>query len=316
MMSRSLIVMATLSASAAHAAMPLAPHQAVYNLSLASESSGIVSAEGRIAMVLKTDKCGVYDLDYRFVARFQQEEEITLTDQQTNSTENRAGTEFEFSTKTFVDGSPEKEIRGEARHDGDATRVSMQAPVARSFDLPRSAFPMQHTAELIAKAEAGERIVETKLFDGDDDSEKLLTSTSIITPHVPAAPGAEAGTPAETAPSTTVPGGASPGSAADASPKRAPQGAGETAPDKDPAAMAETRAPASDIRQRLSGLKSWKIAESYYNSDSDPDGMPIFQTSYVLYENGVSDDLRLDFGTYVFTGSLSQLDLFDATRCE
>lgn len=80
--------------------------------------------------------------------------------------------------------------------------------------------------------------------------------------------------------------------------------------------MAETRAPASDIRQRLSGLKSWKIAESYYNSDSDPDGMPIFQTSYVLYENGVSDDLRLDFGTYVFTGSLSQLDLFDATRCE
>lgn len=190
MMSRSLIVLATLSASAAHAAMPLAPHQAVYNLSLASESSAIVDAEGRIAMELKTDKCGIYDLDYRFVARFQQEQEFTLTDQQTNSTENRAGTEFEFTTKTFVDGAPEKEIRGAARQDGDMTKVAMQSPVARQFDLPLSAFPMQHTAELIARAKAGERIVETKLFDGDDDAEKLLSSTAIITANPPPAAGA------------------------------------------------------------------------------------------------------------------------------
>jgi hypothetical protein len=292
MMSRSLIVLATFSASAAHAAMPLAPHQAVYNLSLASESSGIVDAEGRIAMALKTDKCGVYDLDYRFVARFQQEQEFTLTDQQTNSTENLAGTEFEFTTKTFVDGSPEKEIRGAARQEGETTKVAMQSPVARQFDLPRSAFPMQHTAELIAHAKAGERIVETKLFDGDDDAEKLLTSTAIITPNLTPAAGAAAATPKPAAPAS-----------------------GKTAPSSAPGEGAQPESTVA-IQKLLAGLTSWRISEAYYNSDSDPDGMPVFQTSYVLYENGVSDSLRLDFGSYVLTGSLNQLDLFDATRCQ
>ncbi|MBC8130226.1 MAG: DUF1849 family protein, partial [Rhizobiaceae bacterium] len=163
-------------------ATPLAPHQAVYELKLSDESEGFVDAEGRIAMELRTDTCGVYDLDYRFVARFQQEQEITLTDQQTNSTENQQGTSFAFTTKTFVDGAPEKEIRGEARQHPEGTKVTMQAPVAKDFELPSSRFPMQHTIELIAKAKAGERIVETKLFDGDDDAEKLLSSTAIIAP--------------------------------------------------------------------------------------------------------------------------------------
>ncbi|MBC8131251.1 MAG: DUF1849 family protein, partial [Rhizobiaceae bacterium] len=72
---------------------------------------------------------------------------------------------------------------------------------------------------------------------------------------------------------------------------------------------------APDIGGRLSGLQSWRISESYYNSDSDPDGMPVFQTSYRLYENGVSDELTLDFGTYAFEGVLSRLDLFDGTAC-
>lgn len=294
MMSRSLIVLATLSASAAHAAMPLAPHQAVYNLSLASESSAIVDAEGRIAMELKTDKCGIYDLDYRFVARFQQEQEFTLTDQQTNSTENRAGTEFEFTTKTFVDGAPEKEIRGAARQAGDMTKVAMQSPVARQFDLPLSAFPMQHTAELIARAKAGERIVETKLFDGDDDAEKLLSSTAIITPNPPPAAGAASPSSQPAAPMPAV--------GATANPPVTGEGGKEE--------------PAAAIQKLLAGLASWRISEAYYNSDSDPDGMPVFETSYILYENGVSDALRLDFGTYVLAGSLSQLDLFDATRCQ
>ena len=303
MMSRSLIVLATLSVSAAHADVSLAPHQAVYNLSLDGETSGIVGAEGRIAMKLRTDRCDLYNLDYRFVARFQQEQEFTLTDQQTNSTENRDGTEFEFSTRTFVDGSPEKEIRGKARTYDDATTVSMEAPVASNFALPRSAFPMQHTAELIAKAEAGEQIVETRLFDGDDDAQKLLTSTSIITPNPPAVAQNE-GQAAQATDAPDLPG----------QPISAPQ---TVKPDGSLAVEeGEAPTPKTEIQNLLSGLKSWRISESYYNSDSDPDGMPIFQTSYVLYENGVSDDLRLDFGTYVFAGSLSQLALFDPISCK
>src|SRR3954468_12183361 len=116
MMFRSSVVLAMLLASTAlAAAQPLAPHQAVYELSLAPGSTDFVDAEGRIALKLQTETCGVYALDYRFVAKFQQEEEVTVTDQQTVSTENAEGTDFSFTTKTFVDGAPQKEIRGQAK---------------------------------------------------------------------------------------------------------------------------------------------------------------------------------------------------------
>ena len=297
MMFRSLVLLATLAASTALAApVSLAPHQAVYELTLLPGSNDFVDAEGRIAMKLRTDSCGVYDLDYRFVAKFQQEEEVTVTDQQTISTENAAGTRFDFTTKTFIDGSPEKEIRGAARQEGDATRVAMQAPVATSFNLPLSRFPLQHTAELIARAKAGDRIVEAKLFDGDDDAKKLLTSTAIISPNEPAT-------------AVPPPPPAAPAAAVSAAP---PETTGTIA--KPVARLPVPRSP--EIAKTLAGLQSWKISESYYNSDSDPDGMPVFQTSYVLYENGVSDDLTLDFGDYGFTGALSQLELLKPAACE
>lgn len=278
MVFRSLVVLAMLPATTGLAvAVPLAPHQAVYELSLASGSTDFVGAEGRIALKLQTETCGVYALDYRFVAKFQQEEEVTVTDQQTISTENADGSDFSFTTRTFVDGAPEKEIRGKARRDGDATKVAMQSPKAAEFSLPLSYFPMQHTATLIEHAKAGDRIVEAKLFDGDDDAEKLLSSTAIISPNdSPATPPAP-----------------EPGKAEGAPPPRSPK-----------------------IDQELAGLKSWKVSESYYNSDSDPDGMPVFETSYTLYENGVSDALTLNFGEYAFNGALSQLDLLDAKGCK
>ncbi|WP_162244718.1 DUF1849 family protein [Aureimonas sp. Leaf454] len=295
-------------AAALPAAVILAPHQAIYELELTDRSDDIAGAEGRIAMALKNDTCGVYNLDYRFVARFQQEQEITQTDQQTVSTETVAGTQFEFSTKTFVDGAPEKEVSGEARHDGTATKVEMTEPEKRSFELPLSRFPMEHTRELIEKAREGQMIVETRLFDGDDDSEKLLTSTAIITPHEPG--------PAPSAPNVDPTGEpAKPAPSAGASAMAAPA---TNDPDATPAADAAEAAKAAlqeSIRKSLAGLRSWRVNEAYYNTDSDPDGLPIFQTSYVLYENGVSDDLKLDFGAYVFAGSLSKLDLLSAPAC-
>ncbi|GGD89459.1 ATP-binding protein [Aureimonas endophytica] len=269
-----LLVMAAamLAPAAAGAAMPFAAHQAIYDLKLSAQDSDIADANGRIAMKLDSNACGVWNLDYRFVARFRQEQEVTLTDLQTKSTENVPGQVFTFSTKTFVDGSPEKEIRGEARHDAGATRVAMEAPEKKEIVLPLSLFPVAHTQELIRRAANGERIVETKLFDGDDDAEKLLSSTAIIAP-IQAKP-----TTAAAAPTA--------------------DGAG------------------SEIRAKLQNMAAWRVSESYYNSDSDPDGMPVFQTTYVLYENGVSDDLTLDFGTYSLSGSLKKLDLLDTPRCQ
>lgn len=69
------------------------------------------------------------------------------------------------------------------------------------------------------------------------------------------------------------------------------------------------------FEKELSGLERWRVDESYFNSDSDPDGTPVFRTRYILYENGVSDDLTLDYGDYALQGSLSRLSYGAVSSC-
>ncbi len=234
----------------------------------------LIDAQGRIAVELRRKTCEFYELDYRFVARFQQEQELIVTDQQTRSTESVDGERFEFETKTFIDASPETAVIGTASTRDDVTRVALTAPKPRTVEVPGSLFPMQHTIALIEKAKAGARILETRLYDGDEEVEKLLTSTAVIAP----VPGSGTGRDGKVAKATPSNGGASP-------------------------------------FDQLAGLAAWRISESFYNSDSDPDGLPIFQTAYTLYENGVSDDLVLTFDGYTLAGGLASLDVFQMPDC-
>lgn len=255
-------------------AQELVPHRASYDLSMREGDGDLVDAQGRIAIEMRRKTCETYNLDYRFVARFQQEQELIVTDQQTRSTESADGERFEFETKTFIDASPETAVIGTASTRDDVTRVSLTAPEVRTVEVPKSLFPMQHTIALIEKAKAGARIVETRLYDGDEEVEKLLTSTAVIAP-VP-----EAGT-------------------------------GRDGEGPEAASSDRGTSPSG----QLAGLAAWRISESFYNSDSDPDGLPIFETAYTLYENGVSDDLVLTFDGYTLAGGLASLDLFEMPDC-
>ncbi|RIY01561.1 DUF1849 family protein [Aureimonas flava] len=246
-----------LSASRDAPAADLQPHEAVYDLALVSQTADFNSVDGRIALQLKTDACAALSLDYRFVARFHEDDELTVTDQQTLSKETRDGKRYEFRTRTLVDGTEQSVVEGVAVNDAEATHVRFETPVKRETELPLSVFPLGHTAKLIDRALAGDRMVQAKLFDGDDDADKLLTTTSLILPAKSGERPADAG-----------------------------------------------------IAGLLDGLRSWNITESYYNSDSDDDGMPVFETRYRLYENGVTDRLRLDFGEYTLEGGLARLSYY------
>ena len=81
MLSRSLCLLAGLLPAGSALAVELAPHRGVYDLSLAEHTLGLTGVEGRIAIDLSAPSCEAYDLDYRFVARFGEEDEVTLTDQ-------------------------------------------------------------------------------------------------------------------------------------------------------------------------------------------------------------------------------------------
>lgn len=66
----------------------------------------------------------------------------------------------------------------------------------------------------------------------------------------------------------------------------------------------------------LRGLASWPMTISYYPADDASAETPSYQASFNMYENGVSTDLVLDYGTYALKGKLAKLDMLKTTDCQ
>jgi EipB-like len=69
------------------------------------------------------------------------------------------------------------------------------------------------------------------------------------------------------------------------------------------------------------GKTRWPFSIAYF--DNEPDGeeesgeeMPSYQMSFLLYENGVTRDLAMDYGDYVLSGKLESIDALEPSPCE
>ncbi len=63
---------------------------------------------------------------------------------------------------------------------------------------------------------------------------------------------------------------------------------------------------------------SWPVAVSYFERGKKLTGeqTPDYQMSFDLYANGVSRDLRIDYGSFVLTGALKELEFLKPTACK
>lgn len=178
-----LALAATLAVPAgANAAASLVPHRAVYDLILdkATDRSGITQLSGRMVYEFNGSACEGYTTNFRFVTKIDTNEASRLTDQQTTTFEDAGGKSFSFVTKSFVDQSLDKEVKGTATADPRGLKVAIEKPEAESVELTATQFPTQHLLELIDKAEKGETFYETNLFDGSEDADKVMTTTVIV----------------------------------------------------------------------------------------------------------------------------------------
>jgi hypothetical protein len=68
----------------------------------------------------------------------------------------------------------------------------------------------------------------------------------------------------------------------------------------------------------LAGLRRWPVTISYFGQDSPKTGeqTPDYAIGFELYENGISRALTLDYGDFIVSGTMSQLDLKDVTACK
>ncbi|MDO1583934.1 cell envelope integrity EipB family protein [Rhizobium oryzicola] len=184
------------SSPAIEAAKVLIPHRAVYELKLknASDRAGIEGMTGRMVYEFSGSACAGFTTNFRFVTRVDMGEQMRLTDQQTTTFENANAGEFRFETKSFTDEQLDKQVAGSAKEDANALKVALAKPDTREVQLTPSKFPTQHMLEVIDNARKGNRFFEQRIFDGSEDGDQsLLTSTIIGAQQQPKPDDADAG---------------------------------------------------------------------------------------------------------------------------
>ena len=81
------------------------------------------------------------------------------------------------------------------------------------------------------------------------------------------------------------------------------------------AAGPRDRSAAASGATQLEGLSAWPVSIAYFNLDGVGETLPVYQVSFDLYENGVSDSLLLDYGDIAIKGRMRAIEFLPATEC-
>ncbi|WP_119459554.1 cell envelope integrity EipB family protein [Rhodospirillaceae bacterium SYSU D60014] len=177
-----LIICGSISISAE--AANIAPHRAVYELSLqrGSTSSDVVDVSG-IMQFEWADACDGWAVTQRSVMTFlyQSGEEVELG-WSLVSWEAKDGSRYRFFMRKVENGVAADELRGEARLEGAGKggAATYSRPDERTVSLPPGTmFPTAHSIELLNRAEGGDRMLWASVFDGSDE-EGLFGVNAVI----------------------------------------------------------------------------------------------------------------------------------------
>ncbi|WP_372426399.1 EipB family protein [Salinarimonas chemoclinalis] len=274
----------------AAAAVPLAQHRAVYDLTLAPGADGVEAARGRIAIEFFGSPCEGWTTRVRQVTALDLGDGGTRTlDSNSATFEEPDGALLRFRSETRANGRTLSAVDGSARRvDGD-TRVVVEAhdheandreandreapernapgpetPGPETLVVPGTPlFPTQHIARLIGEAASGAVLFAAPVFDGTGDGRTVYDTLAVIGPPL----------------------------AADA-----PEGA-EAGPEA-----------------ALGDLARWPVRLSYYEPGPG-ERVPDYTIGFTLFANGVSSDLRLEFDGFTLRGELSTLELVEPQDC-
>lgn len=182
------------TAAAAWAAGPavgahaLAPHRAVYDMSLATtkSGSGIVGASGTMSYQF-ADSCDGWTVENRIAITYAYTEggqAITTTDFVT--WESKDGLRYRFRLRNTRDGDVTDEVEGTAELKGKGLGgvARFTRPEPQTISLPKGTlFPTQHTLRLMDAAREGTRSYLRVVFDGSDADGPYDVNALIGRPH-------------------------------------------------------------------------------------------------------------------------------------
>ena len=172
------------AAPPAEATAALAPHRAVYDLTLAKSRGkrSIEAVHGRILYDFSGNACEGYALQFRQVSEIDSGEgKKALSDLRAATWEEGDAKSFRFNSENKVNERVVDTVDGNAGRDGSGVSVKLSKPQAKSFDLDaKIVFPTEHVRRVIEAAEAGKTLLELSVFDGSESGEKVFSTLAVI----------------------------------------------------------------------------------------------------------------------------------------
>jgi hypothetical protein len=65
----------------------------------------------------------------------------------------------------------------------------------------------------------------------------------------------------------------------------------------------------------VADLRHWPVTVSYFDHVSAGEQLPVYVMSFVLYENGISRHLKIDYGDFAIVGRLAELEMLPLSPC-
>lgn len=165
--------------------MSLVSHRAVYELTLAKSvgTKSPTAAQGRIAFDFTGSTCDGYVQNFRQLTELQPAEGPTrVSDMHSATFEDADGRNFAFKMQTSIDNAAPEGVDGKAVKSAKGSlSVNLVKPKRSKFDLdPNVVFPTEHLKRILAAAEAGQNLLEVKVYDGSETGEKVYETTTYI----------------------------------------------------------------------------------------------------------------------------------------
>jgi len=162
----------------------LAPHRAVYDLTLAKSRGKrpIEAVHGRIVYDFSGNACEGYALQFRQVSEINSGEgKLALSDLRAATWEEGDAKSFRFNSENKVNERVVDTVDGNAGRDSSGISVKLSKPKPKGFNLDtKIVFPTEHVRRVIEAAEAGKTLLELSVFDGSESGEKVFSTLAVI----------------------------------------------------------------------------------------------------------------------------------------
>ena len=253
----------------------LAPHRAIYDMTLGKAASGanVSDVRGRLVFDFTGSACEGYSLNTRLVTEIiDRDGKSMVTDLRSSTWEQARGERFRFNSSQFLNQRLSEQVIGLASRgkDSETVNIAIEKPKKKQTKLGGgSLFPTQHSLAILDAARRGRNVVQANIYDGSEKGTKYFETTTFIGKPAPAG------------------------------------NAGFKAiPNSDRLDGLVSWPVSISYYENKDGAKP-----------SGDEGTPTYELSFRLYANGVSRKLVIDYGNFSIAGELTRIDFSEPGKC-